>query len=121
MIEEAKNKILITAPVHEYLLERLKALSFDVIYQPTISYEELLHSVENVTGLVVTTRVKVDKYITNAATHLKWIGRLGSGMEMIDDDYARSKGLDCISTPEGSRNAVAEHAIALLLNLTNNI
>ena len=115
------KKIIITAPVNPFLIDQLKKFNFNVEHLPTVSYEELLLLVKDIYGLVVTTRIKIDKPLLDAAVSLKWIGRLGSGIELIDETYAKQKGITLISTPEGNRNAVAEHSLGLLLNLMNNI
>jgi D-3-phosphoglycerate dehydrogenase / 2-oxoglutarate reductase len=115
------KKVIITAPVHPILISKLQQLNYEIVNQPDIDYNELLLLIPDATALVVTTRIKVDSVLIDAAPKLVWIGRIGSGMEKIDVAYATSKNILCVSSPEGNKQAVAEHVLGLILNLNHNI
>lgn len=116
-----KPKVIITAYTHASLSEALIQRGFDVDVREDISYDLLLKEAHLYQGMVVTTRIKIDKSLLDAATQLKWIGRLGSGMEIIDVEYALQKNILCISSPEGNKDAVAEQCLGMLLSMMHNV
>ncbi len=116
-----KGKVLIAAPVHSVLKEGLEKEGYELIIKEKITQEEAISLVTDCTGIITSTRLQINAAIIDAAQHLQWIGRMGSGMEVIDVPYAQMKGIRCVSSPEGNSNAVAEHALGLLLGLTKRI
>ena len=75
----------------------------------------------NYDGIIIRSRFSIDKTFLDAAINLKFIGRVGAGLENIDCDYATKKGITLIAAPEGNRNAVGEHALGMLLSLFNKL
>jgi D-3-phosphoglycerate dehydrogenase / 2-oxoglutarate reductase len=112
----SKPVCIITAHCHPWLIDQLNR-RFTVRYEPLIGYEALLAAMPQAVGLIVTTRLKIDARLMDAGPALQWIGRLGSGLELIDTQYAEARGIAVASSPEGNRNAVAEHALGMVLGL----
>jgi len=116
-----KPRVIITAYAHPCLQEDLIQRGFEGDVLENIMYDELINQIHLYQGMVVTTRIKVDKKLLDAAVQLKWIGRLGSGMEIIDVDYATQKNIICVSSPEGNKDAVAEQCLGVLLAMMHNV
>ncbi|HRO41319.1 MAG TPA: NAD(P)-dependent oxidoreductase [Flavipsychrobacter sp.] len=116
-----KKKVLIAAPVHQILTQGLADAGYELVISKNITQQLALELMQDCSGVVTSTRLQLDKELIDAAADLKWIGRMGSGMEVIDVAYATAKGIKCFSSPEGNCNAVAEHAVGMLLSLTKRI
>ncbi len=115
------KQILVTDKVHPSLLNGLKNMGMRVNYQPKMPYDEVKIEVGKYSGIIINSKVVCDATFLKQNTHLDFIGRLGSGLDIIDLPMAKSLGITVINSPEGNANAVAEHALGMLLNLLNNI
>ena len=114
-------KILHLDTNHPLLIDQLNDLGFINDEDYIASKEEIKQKIHNYDGFIIRSRFSIDKSFLDAATNLKFIGRVGAGLENIDCDYAQSKGIVLISAPEGNRNAVGEHSLAMLLSLFNKL
>ena len=114
-------KALITDDVHSLLIESLQQMGYNVDFRPDITFEETLDIIGSYTGLIINSKIFCGEELLSKAPNLKWVGRLGSGMEVIDTKACTVHGVKYFNSPEGNRNAVAEHALGLLLDLLNNI
>jgi len=114
-------KVLIIDNTHPLLNEKLTAMGFTCMPFTGSSIEDMMSIINEYTGIIIRSKFAIDKTIIDKATKLKFIGRVGSGMESIDVAYAEKKGIACLNSPEGNRDAVGEHTLGLLLCLLNKI
>jgi len=114
-------KVLFVDSTHETLPQKLTKAGFDCHYLPDINPDKIKDIVSDYHGIIIRSKIKIDKTIINLAQNLKFVGRVGAGLENIDVDFAESKGIKCFNSPEGNRDAVGEHALGMLLCLFNNI
>jgi D-3-phosphoglycerate dehydrogenase / 2-oxoglutarate reductase len=114
-------KILITDAVHQYFIEEMQQFGCEVNYLPTIARSEVLKIIHEYDVLLINSRIKADKELIEKGINLKAVARIGSGLEVIDLAFAAEKNIECINAPEGNKDAVAEHALGMLLCLLNKI
>lgn len=117
----SKKQILIVDDLHPVFKQEAEVLGYAVTDEPLFTREQTLAAIKDYEGLAVRTKFQVDREMIDAAPRLKFIARAGAGMDNVDDAYAKEKGIICINAPEGNADAVAEHSIAMLLSLMNNL
>ncbi|MCS7037577.1 MAG: NAD(P)-binding domain-containing protein [Saprospiraceae bacterium] len=113
--------MLITDDCHEALLIGLERLGYRCDFLPEITPAEVAGCISEYEGLIINSKIRVDSALLQRALRLRFVGRLGSGMEIVDREAAASRGVAVVSSPEGNRNAVAEHALGMLLALLNHL
>jgi D-3-phosphoglycerate dehydrogenase / 2-oxoglutarate reductase len=115
------RRVLITDDCHPKLIEGLELMGYACDFEPDITLAAARTRIGDYRGLVINSKILVDRQFLDAATQLRFVARLGSGMEIVDRTYAAECGVAVISSPEGNRNAVAEQALGMLLMLANNL
>ena len=115
------KKILFLDTVHENLENGFKELGWECIDGTDLDFLKVAKLLPDVHGIVIRSRFTLDACFLQHATQLQFIARSGAGMENIEEAYCKSRGILLFNAPEGNRQAVAEHAIGMLLSLFNNI
>ena len=116
-----ERKVLVTENVHEAIIPLLTDAGYQVVVKNGIRRVELLQEIKTYSGIIISTRTKVDRVLIDAAVQLQFVGRVGSGMEHVDIAYCQQKGIQCYSSPEGNAPAVGEHCLGMLLSLVRNM
>jgi D-3-phosphoglycerate dehydrogenase len=115
------KNVLFLDEVHSILEERLVNHNFNCLDYSNKSIDEIDSILSTIHGIVIRSRFPMNESLLARATKLEFIARSGAGMENIDIDYCNSRNIALFNAPEGNRNAVAEHALGMLLALFNNI
>lgn len=116
-----KLRVLFIDSTHPLLPARLSDAGLECDYRPEITLGLVKKRLHLYDGIIIRSKFILDSELLSKATKLKFIGRVGSGLENIDVEYARSKNIVCFNSPEGHRDAAGEHAVGMLLALLNNI
>ncbi|WP_425639244.1 2-hydroxyacid dehydrogenase [Algoriphagus yeomjeoni] len=114
-------KILIIDEMHESIMPLLQKEGHEVEYCPEITREEIVATVAEYDGLIIRSKTPMDRELLEKATNLKFIGRAGAGLDKIDLEYMAERGIKLFHAAKGNRDAVAEHAVGMLLALFNNV
>ena len=114
-------KILHLDTNHPILIEQLNSLGFTNDEDYTSSKAEIIAKIHLYDGLIIRSRFSIDASFLEKGKNLKFIGRVGAGLENIDCSYAKNNGITLIAAPEGNRNAVGEHTLGMLLSLFNKL
>lgn len=114
-------RFLIVNDMHESILPLLSSIGITGVYKPEITRDEVLSEIAFYDGIIIRSKLRLDASFFNAAIKLKYIARAGAGLDQIDVSEVTKRGIAIVNAPEGNRDALGEHALGLLLSLTNKI
>lgn len=115
------QKILIVDLMHDSIVPMLLEAGFEADYRPSITAQEVHDIIHKYDGIMVRSKLSMDKSLIDKATKLKFVARAGAGIDKVDYPYLTTKGIKLINAPEGNRDAVGEHATGMLLSLFHNL
>ncbi|MCZ6693254.1 MAG: NAD(P)-dependent oxidoreductase [Bacteroidetes bacterium] len=112
---------LIIDKMHNSIVPLLEGIGYKVDYCPQITRSEIIERITTYTGIIIRSKTNIDREILKHATNLRFVARAGAGLDMLEMDSIKARDIKIINAPEGNRDALAEHALGMLLNLLNNI
>ena len=120
-MNEEGLKVLIVDDMHESITSLFENAGFVPDYRPLIRPEEVSEIIHEYHGLVIRSKMSVDRELIDRAVNLKFVARAGAGLDKVDYTYVSSKGIKLINAPEGNRDALAEHTVGMLLTIFNKL
>lgn len=116
-----KNTCLIIDKMHDSIIPLLKDIGITPDYRPDIQREEILEIIGYYEGIIVRSKTQIDQELIAKAISLRFVGRAGAGLDQLDEQALAKRNIHILNAPEGNRDALAEHAIGMLLSLMNKI
>lgn len=107
--------------MHESIVPLLTHIGYEVAYEPAITVAEIHERISNYEGLIVRSKISIDKDLIEKGTRLKFIARAGAGIDQVDETYLKERKITLLNAPEGNRVAVGEHTLGMLLCLMNKL
>jgi len=115
------KSVLIVDEMHPSIVPLLQKAGFEAVYSPAITKDEVMQVIGGYSGIVVRSKFVLDKEFFDRALKLEFVGRAGAGMDQIDTKVAEKKGIYLLNAPEGNQDALAEHAVGMILTLFNKL
>jgi len=115
------SAIIIIDHMHPSIVAQLESLGYHVDYQPEINRQQLEGSIGNYQGLIVRSKTIIDRALLEETTKLQFVARAGAGVDNLEEDIIRQRGIHIVNAPEGNRDALGEHMVGMLLNILHRI
>ncbi len=114
-------KVLFIDTAHPWLQDELTRMGFTCDHFPEYTYDDIIRIIPDYAGIIIRNRIRLDEKLLSGAVTLRFIARVGAGMEGINTEYASRRGVACLNAPEGNRDALAEHTLGMVLMLINHL